>query len=268
MTRPFLTHCRQVKLLASIRSPDEASIAVRGGADIVDAKEPSRGALGEVEPLTLKKIRDVVPRSIALSATTGDIAANQSVAIADACRRVADSGADWVKIGFFGSGGAASLLDRLAGCEAAHGRRIAVFMADQDPDLEIIEDLAGAGFAGVMLDTAVKGGLALTDYMSDDALAAFIARARANRLLTGLAGSLRLRHIHHLMRLAPDVLGFRGALCPQGQRTDNIEAEQVGLVREAMTAAQAAAIMVQPAGSVDQRQGTTALIRGEEKGPT
>lgn len=267
MTRPFLTHSRQVKLLASVRSPEEAIVAVRGGADIVDAKEPARGALGEVATETLAGIRHVVPRSIAVSATTGDIAVTEAERIADACRRVADAGADWVKIGFFGTSGAASLLDHLSVLETAHGRRIAVLMADQDPDFGIVDDLAGAGFAGVMLDTVAKGGQSLTDHISEEVLGEFIARARANHLLTGLAGSLRLRHIQQLMPLAPDVLGFRGALCRQGQRTDGIEAGLVADVRSAMTDAAALAVMAVRSGIEDQRQGTTARISGVEKGP-
>ena len=36
-------------LLASVRSAGEAQVAVAGGADLIDAKEPARGALGAVD---------------------------------------------------------------------------------------------------------------------------------------------------------------------------------------------------------------------------
>ena len=35
-----------IRLLVSVRSADEALVAARGGVDFIDAKEPSRGALG------------------------------------------------------------------------------------------------------------------------------------------------------------------------------------------------------------------------------
>ena len=34
------------RILVSVRDADEADIAVRAGADLVDAKDPKRGALG------------------------------------------------------------------------------------------------------------------------------------------------------------------------------------------------------------------------------
>ena len=39
-----------MKLLVSVSNADEAFAAVEGGADIIDAKDPSRGALGPVSP--------------------------------------------------------------------------------------------------------------------------------------------------------------------------------------------------------------------------
>ena len=34
------------RLLVSVRSAEEAEIALAGGADVIDVKEPRRGALG------------------------------------------------------------------------------------------------------------------------------------------------------------------------------------------------------------------------------
>ena len=35
-----------MRLLVSVRSAEEVSAALAGGADIIDAKEPERGSLG------------------------------------------------------------------------------------------------------------------------------------------------------------------------------------------------------------------------------
>ena len=43
-----------MRLLVSVRSAAEARAALSGGADIIDAKEPSLGSLGAVGPLALR----------------------------------------------------------------------------------------------------------------------------------------------------------------------------------------------------------------------
>ena len=45
-----------MRLLVSVRSEEEARAALAGGAEIIDAKEPSRGALGAVEIGVLREI--------------------------------------------------------------------------------------------------------------------------------------------------------------------------------------------------------------------
>ena len=49
--------------------------------------------------------------------------------------------------------------------------------------------------------------------MSSIDLAGYIASAKAEGLTVGLAGSLKARHVPSLVAFAPDLLGFRGALC-------------------------------------------------------
>ena len=45
-----------MRLLVSVTSAAEASAALAGGADVIDAKDPRRGALGAVSPQTLRAI--------------------------------------------------------------------------------------------------------------------------------------------------------------------------------------------------------------------
>ena len=44
------------RLLVSVRNVEEAQIAIAEGVDLIDVKEPSRGALGAADPVTLKAI--------------------------------------------------------------------------------------------------------------------------------------------------------------------------------------------------------------------
>jgi uncharacterized protein (UPF0264 family) len=57
-----------VKLLISVSNAAEASDALAGGADIIDAKDPRRGALGAVTLDVLRDIVDVVGTSQPVSA--------------------------------------------------------------------------------------------------------------------------------------------------------------------------------------------------------
>src|SRR2546429_378056 len=49
-----------MRLLVSVRGPVEARAALAGGADVIDAKDPARGALGAVSAERLAAIRRTV----------------------------------------------------------------------------------------------------------------------------------------------------------------------------------------------------------------
>ncbi len=53
-------------------------------------------------------------------------------------------------------------------------------------------------------------------------------------MFAGLAGSLRASHVAALAELGPDVLGFRGGLCREQDRTHAIDEAAVRAVREAI----------------------------------
>ena len=50
----------------------------------------------------------------------------------------------------------------------------------------------------------------------------FIKASQKENLTIGLAGSLNIKDINPLLKLEPDYLGFRGALCIEKKRKDNI----------------------------------------------
>lgn len=215
-------------LLASVATLAEMETARRGGADIVDLKNPARGALGAWPIAALK---DAVAlwsqwgeRRPELSATIGDHPMAPATVLA-AAASVAATGVPLVKLGVFADGDPAACFTALAPL-ATRTKLIAVFFGDLGPDPSLIARAAKARFHGVMLDTADKSAGGLRAYMSDDELRAFVAAAKAQGLLTGLAGSLKPADIVPLSPLAPDYLGFRGALC-SGGRTGELQEDAV-----------------------------------------
>jgi (5-formylfuran-3-yl)methyl phosphate synthase len=219
-------------LLASVTAAAEAELAMAGGADIIDLKDPLAGALGAVPAPVIRHAVQVIAGRRTVSATAGDLPMQPGVVV-DAAERIAGLGVDIVKVGFFPGGDPAGCIDALARLAARGTRIVAVLFADQAPDLALIDRLQEAGFAGAMLDTADKRAGSLRRHMDDVSLADFVDRVRHRHMISGLAGSLTLADVAPLDRLAPDYLGFRGALCSAG-RTSALDIERVRAVRSAM----------------------------------
>ena len=86
-----------------------------------------------------------------------------------------------------------------------------------------------------MLDTADKSKGNLRTHMREKEIKEFVEQAKSYGLLTGLAGSLSIGDIAPLLELAPDYLGFSGALCQDNCRTQLIDSSAVRKVRSLVT---------------------------------
>jgi (5-formylfuran-3-yl)methyl phosphate synthase len=226
-------------MLASVTDEREGRLVAALGADIVDAKNPVAGALGALPPATVAAIRAGVPPHVPVSATIGD-PSDDVEATVTAVLRMAEAGADIVKIGLNKKAGAERTLERLASLELGDVRLVGVLLADQGIDLAVVGLAGAAGFAGLMLDTGDKRRGALPDIVPAETMAGFVGAVHAARMFAGLAGSLQAAHVARLLPLGPDVLGFRGGLCRQGERTATIEAEAVRGVRRVIPVCDAA----------------------------
>ena len=60
-------------MLASVRSLDEALFALEAGADLIDLKEPSHGALGALDHAAVRVCVQAIGGRRPVSATIGDI---------------------------------------------------------------------------------------------------------------------------------------------------------------------------------------------------
>jgi (5-formylfuran-3-yl)methyl phosphate synthase len=216
------------QLLVSVRSADEAAMALSGGADIIDIKEPREGVLGAAPLLVTRSIVKTVAGKRPVSATIGDIPIEAAL---EASFATAETGVDYVKIGAFGNMARVDLTP-FKHLGASNVRLILVLFADRVPDFGIIPKLRAAGFYGVMLDTAEKVSGTLRTNLDDTALAAFLAEAHRVNLLAGLAGSLRVTDIAPLLALKPDVLGFRGAACKAGLRHETLNLSALSALRQ------------------------------------
>ncbi len=216
------------RMLASVTGAEEAEVALACGADIVDLKDPAGGAFAAVAPARVRATIRAVAGRRPVSAVAGELPM-QPDRVTAAVAELADCEIDFVKVGIF-AGDAQAVIAALAPL-AARAKLIAVLFADRSPDLALLPMLARAGFAGAMLDTMDKDGSRLLDHMDLPHLRGFVAVCRAEGMLAGLAGGLEAPDVPRLLLLAPDVLGFRGALTGAAERAAPIAREAVQAIR-------------------------------------
>lgn len=234
-----------IRMLVSARDVAEAREAALAGADFVDLKEPSAGALGAVAP---KVIRECVASlrgcsaTVTISATVGDLPVDDTASILAAVECVWACGVDLVKVGMPGAGenaGVDALIDRLAHCDFPV---VPVMLVDQGLDLERVARVCGLGFPAIMVDTQGKLAGSVIAQAGMHLLAAASALARRYGVPFGLAGALNVCDLDAVVALAPDFAGFRSAVC-EGLRSARLDPARVRSLRNDLDQARARAVV-------------------------
>jgi uncharacterized protein (UPF0264 family) len=220
-------------MLASVNSVAEALLVLSAGVDIIDLKQPALGALGALEVTTVKQIVAGIDGRCPVSATIGDLPM-QPDSVFNAVKAMAETGIDYIKIGFFPGDDWPGTVNKLSALTGQNYALIAVLFADTQPDLGIMGLLKEAGFTGVMLDTMNKQKGSLTQVMAKTEIGQFVTQAKALQLLCGLAGSQRLEDIPELMFYKAEYLGFRGALCQEHNRVGQLNKQAVMQIKNAI----------------------------------
>ncbi len=226
-----------MQVLVSVVRADEVEAAVAGGADIIDVKNPREGSLGASFPHVIRRVRELTPAHLPVSAAIGDMPDLPGMA-ALAAAGAAACGIEFVKVGLLGPREPAAARALLAAvCRAAREqdpavRVMATAYADAhavgalDP-LELPQVAAAAGADGCMLDTARKGEGTLLTTLDTQALESFVLQTRRAGLLCALAGSLRADDLPRIAALGPDIVGFRGAVCRGDRAGGRVDADAV-----------------------------------------
>jgi uncharacterized protein (UPF0264 family) len=229
-----------MKLLVSVVDRAEARLAVAGGVDVVDVKNPAEGSLGAPVPGVIAQVRGVVPAQLPLSVAIGDLPSLPGTA-ALAALGAARSGAAYVKLGLWGASTEEEAVAMLhAAREAVDGDAavVAVTYADAArvasrplPPRALVAAARRAGVSGCLLDTAVKDGRGLLAWLSADALAELVAEAHDAGLEIGLAGELRAEDLPAIRATGADIAGVRSAACRDGRRTAALDPERIARLR-------------------------------------
>jgi uncharacterized protein (UPF0264 family) len=220
------------KLLVSVRDPQEALAALDGGADLIDVKEPHRGALGAADPEVVAAVVRTIAGRVPTSAALGELVA------LEADQPPASTGTalttNYAKIG-------------LSGCTRWHDwprrwqaalstlpddiQRVAVVYADWEscgaPEpFVVLRHAMEIGCAAILIDTYEKTRGGLVDLWSLAYLARYLAAVRSECLLAVVAGSLQAPTLASVAALRPDYVAVRGAVC-RGDRTGTVDSTLV-----------------------------------------
>ena len=220
-------------MLASVTSVAEASTVLNNAVDIIDLKQPSQGALGalttDIVAAVVNVINDVVPTS----ATIGDVDPNDPGLLETICQ-MSETGVDIVKVGLFETRPTDYFIDAISKTVEKNINLVIVLFAENYIGNDSYKPLLQTGIKGIMLDTKDKSSKNLREILCNNELEDFIKTTRSAGLLTGLAGSLRFSDIENLLKLKPDYLGFRGALCSDNNRVNRIDSFKIKKIRNAI----------------------------------
>jgi len=176
-----------------------------------------------------------VPAELPVSAAIGDMP-NLPGTAALAALGAARSGATFVKVGRWGVSTEADAVELLRAVVDGVPGAVVVAAAYADArrvphaplSPELLPRVALAAGAGVcLLDTAVKDGRGLLEWLSPDALTSFVDEAHAAGLEVALAGALRREDLHVVRDAGADIAGVRSAACRDGRRSGRLDAERV-----------------------------------------
>jgi uncharacterized protein (UPF0264 family) len=228
------------QLLVSVRSAEEALLALRGGASIIDVKEPDQGALGRASCAVWRDVVAAVAAEASVSVALGEL----EEWLAGSPPNLSEY--PWAGISFRKLGLAGARTDwkrswrglRTALDEPCSPSWIAVIYADWQaarsprPAEVVAEAMASAAIIGVLIDTWDKSQPAALDPSSSE----WIERLKSEGKLLALAGGLTLESIPHLAPYAPDLVAVRGAACVGGDRRAGIDPVRVARLARAAAA--------------------------------
>ena len=229
-----------MRLMISVLSEEEAREALLGGAEILDVKNPAEGSLGAQSPEVIRNIKTLSSGSVEISAAIGDMP-NLPGTAALAALGAAACGADYVKVGLYGTQGKADAEILLREVQKAVRDSDASIIAAAYADFHRAGTLnpeylpriaASAGVKGCLLDTAIKDGHTLFDFLQPSMIRLLIEQAHEEGLMFGLAGSLSEKDLLLARELGADVVGIRSAACQNNQRDGTLESGRIRKLRQ------------------------------------
>jgi uncharacterized protein (UPF0264 family) len=210
----------QTKLLVSVAAPAEVDAAIAGGADVVDVKDPTQGAIGRASPQCLAEAE---PLDFAEQESLRGVSLVK-LGTARLAERSSAWRANWESWHASLPAGIAIAIVHYADWRRSHG-------LDLEATLALADEVKAAA---LVVDTHDKRDGHLLDFYPPPQLRAVVETIRSRRMEVVLAGSLGMRHLASVLDAAPSLIGVRGAACQQGHREGPICLQQVAALKGAI----------------------------------
>lgn len=228
------------RLLVSVRSVQEAEIALDAGVDLVDIKEPAHGSMGAASSETINAIVEFTGNRCPLSAASGELI--------DESANLIELQLDYLKWGLAQCSHGVNwqqrleqLLDRCKNSSTVVPVAYAdAELAQSPPVVEVLEWACKYPGSTLLIDTWQKGKKNLLDWLTLRELATILEKCRQAEVQIALAGSLTIIVIRELIQnnIVPDWFAVRGAACEHGTRTSQITLERIRELQRIIRATQ------------------------------
>ncbi|KXS49563.1 MAG: Uncharacterized protein AWL62_948 [Halanaerobium sp. T82-1] len=228
----------KLKLLISIKSVEEALIVKDSKFDILDIKNPAEGSLGANFPGVIKEIIEKSPNRV-ISAAGGDLPGLPGLS-SQITFGLANLKPNFIKLGFYNFNDfetAVKIINEAKNAIRLSGTSAKLIAAAYGDYKEInsfnpflLNELAfKTEIDGIMIDTINKDGRSLFDFLKPAELKDFCQQAKKAEVFSALAGSLSFDDLGLLKEIKPDIVGFRGAVCENNDRSSKINS---GLINQ------------------------------------
>ena len=226
------------KLLVSVKNADEAGTALEAGADLIDVKDPARGALGLAHHESVAAVLEVVNGRVPVSAALGEWHPD----LLTAAHWHLELPLTYVKWGLAnypgGPGWGEDLLETRRQIPAPV-EVVAVAYADWEkansvPPAEVAKFAKRFRYKAFLLDTLQKDGRTLLDFLTVAELKSLVESLQRGNVKVALGGSLRPEDRARLAGVVPDWFAVRGSACAGGKRDGAIDAGRVRKWKEAV----------------------------------
>src|SRR5262245_47471430 len=233
-----MSETTRIGLLVSVRSADEVAAALESGADLIDVKEPARGALGMAEAEVVAAVIERGGGQVPVSAALGEWSSN---ALTEAHWHL-ELKLNYVKWGLAGyapsPGWGEDLLDTRRQLPVGM-EMVAVAYADWEraksvPPAEMVRFAKRFRFKAFLLDTWGKDSKTLFDFMKPADVIELVESLKRVYVTVAVGGSLRPEHAKQLKAAAPDYFAVRSSACAAGKRDGVIDEARVKKWKEAI----------------------------------
>jgi uncharacterized protein (UPF0264 family) len=224
------------RVLVSVRSVDEARVAIACGVDFLDLKEPSRGPLGACDSGVIGEIAELAGQDFVLTVALGELLECQDGQFAGrlpekislfkfglaGCRRRSDWREIW-----------AGLTQRIVEATGGASEPVLVAYVDSEAaDSPALGDIFAfgieTGVRSLLIDTYQKDGRSLFDHMEQSKLQHWMSLAMEHGMTLAVAGSLKLEELGYFDELSGDVIvGMRSGVCESGRRGGVLSEDRV-----------------------------------------